>query len=350
MTTENAFTFVDLFAGAGGFTLGLTRAGGCLSSVAVDADKDCVQTFRTNFPRATVICRDVRDVSYPKRVDVVAAGPPCQGFSALNRGRTGDQRNILYAEVLRCVEETQPQIVLVENVARFLETEKATALTAALRQRGYVVQVGVVNAADYGVPQRRLRALLAATRCSTHAPWPRVTHGEGTPNRHRTVADAFAFLPTTPNGRNWHRAHQPSSQPERIRSIREGGARADLPVDLMLNCWRGTSGFGDVLGRLVWHKPAITIRTEFFRPEKGRFLHPTEDRPITVREAARLQSIPDAFTFPEEQTLTSVARQIGNAIPPRLAEAIGQAVASQLDDRRNGVSVPRLLPVVDTTD
>ncbi len=200
----------------------------------------------------------------------------------------------------------------------------------ALRDRGYSVRADVVNAADFGVPQRRLRAILSATRCGDEPAWPRPTHGHGTPRAHRTVADAFALLPTTPDGRNWHRPYPATAQLERIRSVREGGARSDLPVDLVLDCWRNTRGFSDVLGRLVWHRPAVTMRTEFFRPEKGRFLHPTEDRPVTVREAARLQSFPDAFVLPESQTLTSVARQIGNAMPPRLAEAVGLAIGSQM--------------------
>jgi DNA (cytosine-5)-methyltransferase 1 len=98
----------------------------------------------------------------------------------------------------------------------------------------------------------------------------------------------------------------------------------------VLDCWKDADGYNDVLGRLQWHRPSTTIRTEFFRPEKGRFLHPTADRPITPREAARLQSFPDSFVFPEDQTLYSVGRQIGNAIPPLLAEAIGKAVVASL--------------------
>jgi len=106
----------------------------------------------------------------------------------------------------------------------------------------------------------------------------------------------------------------------------------------VLDCWRDASGFDDVLGRLEWHRPATTVRTEFFRPEKGRFLHPSEDRPITPREAARLQSFPDSFCFPEHQTLYSVGRQIGNAMPPRLAEAIGTAILKSLSGAANRAS------------
>lgn len=332
------FTFLDLFAGAGGFTLGLNQAGGDLRSIAIEWNADCADTLRLNFPEANVIEADVRGVEFDLgHVDVVVAGPPCQGFSTLNRRKGADPRNLLYAEVLRCVAATRPSIVVVENVAKFAQSDEAGQLAAALTSEGFTVRTNVVNAADFGVPQRRLRTLVVATAPGTPLVTPAPTHeprGERLAP-HRTVADAFALLPTEPDGRNWHRDlyTQRTTHLERLRVIPEGGGRKDLPPDLVLECWRNTEGFSDVLGRLEWHKPATTIRTEFFRPEKGRFLHPVADRPITPREAARLQSFPDRFLFPEEQTLTSVGRQIGNAIPPRLAQAIGDAIVRAFENR-----------------
>jgi DNA (cytosine-5)-methyltransferase 1 len=139
------------------------------------------------------------------------------------------------------------------------------------------------------------------------------------------------MLPTDPTGENWHRPYDDDrAYADRYRTIPEGGGRKDLPPDLVLDCWNKTDGFSDVFGRLLWSRPATTVRTEFFRAEKGRFLHPSADRPITPREAARLQSFPDSFRFPEEQSLQAVARQIGNAMPPRAAEAIGFAIMSVL--------------------
>ena len=330
-----SFRFIDLFAGAGGFTLGLEAAGGARDSVAVEADPDCAETFRINFPGATVLECDVRDVDYDGcSADVLVGGPPCQGFSLLNRRRDGDSRNVLWTEVVRAVDDLGPSIVVVENVASFSEAPEATDLEAALSDRGYATRIDVVNAADYGVPQRRRRTLLAAAYTGVPLPWPIPTHGQrgsGLPP-HRTVADALSMLPTEPSGVGWHRDDylSRSDQIERLRSIREGGSRHDLPPDLVLDCWKDMDGFNDVLGRLEWHRPSTTIRTEFFRPEKGRFLHPSSDRPITPREAARLQSFPDSFVFPEHQTLYSVGRQIGNAMPPRLAKAIGAAVDAAL--------------------
>jgi DNA (cytosine-5)-methyltransferase 1 len=332
------FSFIDLFAGAGGFTLGLERAGGDPASVAVEADPDCAETFRRNFPRATVLEQDVRDVDFSDfSPDVVVGGPPCQGFSLLNRRREGDPRRVLFGEVIRCVDVTKPQIVVVENVASFAGSCEADELVAALTARSFQVRIDVVNAADYGVPQRRKRAITVAARLGRSLPWPRRSHGDSSPDLavHRTVADAFSMLPTKPTGESWHRDDYRvrSDQIERLRSIREGGSRHDLPPDLVLDCWKDMDGFNDVLGRLAWHRPATTVRTEFFRPEKGRFLHPSEDRPITPREAARLQSFPDDFEFPPEQTLYSVARQIGNAMPPRLAAAIGRAIVTSLSEK-----------------
>jgi len=139
------------------------------------------------------------------------------------------------------------------------------------------------------------------------------------------------MLPRNPSGENWHRDHRFSdTYVERFRAIPAGGSRVNLPSDLNLECWRTAKGHTDVMGRLVWTRPSTTLRTEFFRPEKGRFLHPSEDRPLTLREGARLQGFPDSYRFPDSQTMASVARQIGNAIPPPLSRAIGLAIKPSL--------------------
>lgn len=317
--------------------MGFDRAGGYSCILAVDHDTDSTETFSLNFPGAQVVTADVRRVDLGDiRADVIVAGPPCQGFSTLNRSRANDARNALVFEVVRACDQTGARAVVVENVPPFLEAPEGRRLLTQLRQRGFGTRSGVVNAADYGVAQRRLRALVVGLRGGA-AVWPRASHSDdpasGLP-RHRTVADALALLPPTPDGRNWHRPYDlTNAMAERYRAVPEGGSRRDLPADLTLDCWVDTRGYTDVLGRLHWRRPATTVRTEFQRPEKGRFLHPTEHRPLTAREAARLQSFPDSFAFPETQTLTSVARQIGNAIPPRLAQAIAQELASALRTR-----------------
>lgn len=333
------FSYIDLFAGAGGLSLGLHRAGG-RPVLAVEADRECVETYRLNFPDAEVLQEDVKTVDWNGvRADVVVGGPPCQGFSSLGRRQAKDPRNDLTFEVLRCAEVVHPLAVVVENVPRFLESEHCAAIKGGLTELGFAVRAGVVNCLDFGVPQRRARALLVAAERGLPLPWPRPTHGGAGEPRHRTVADAFARLPIEPDGRNRHDMKNISdAYLERFRSIAEGGSRNQLPPDLVLPCWREATGHSDVLGRLEWHKPSTTVRTEFFRPEKGRFLHPVADRPITAREAARLQSFPDSFAFPEEHTLYSLGRQIGNAVPPLLGTALGKAIVDTVDDRRIAAS------------
>jgi DNA (cytosine-5)-methyltransferase 1 len=328
------FSYVDLFAGAGGLSFGLDRTGG-RAVLAVETDHECIETYRLNLPQVEALQEDVTTVSWTDiRADIVVGGPPCQGFSSLGRRQADDPRNDLVYEMLRCTVAVRPVIVAIENVPRFLESSQCKAITGGLNDIGFAVRTGVVSCADFGVPQRRTRALVVAARRGLPIPWPKSTHGGPGQPRHRTVADAFSRLPIEPDGRNRHDAKSMSdSYLERFRSITEGGSRNQLPPDLVLPCWRGASGHSDVLGRLEWHKPATTVRTEFFRPEKGRFLHPVADRPITAREAARLQSFPDSFIFPEDHTLYSVGRQIGNAVPPLLGQALGRAFAETLREQ-----------------
>lgn len=325
------FVYIDLFAGAGGLSLGLHRAGGD-AVLAAELDRECLETYRLNFPDAEVVAGDVRDLDWSNlSADVVVGGPPCQGFSSLGRRRADDPRNDLTLEMLRCAEAVRPRAIVIENVPKFLKSGQFDQIKSRLRELGYAVRAGVVNCVDFGVPQRRTRALLVAAERGLPFPWPRSTHGGKGQPRLRTVADAFSRLPIEPHGRNGHDGkHMSDTYLERFRSIGEGGSRRQLPPDLVLPCWREAQGHNDVLGRLQWHKPATTVRTEFFRPEKGRFLHPVADRPITAREAARLQSFPDAFVFPPSHTLYSLGRQIGNAVPPLLGEAIGHALCETL--------------------
>jgi DNA (cytosine-5)-methyltransferase 1 len=158
-----------------------------------------------------------------------------------------------------------------------------------------------------------------------------------------TFRDAVEGLPLQPDGRHWHRARNP--RPESVRRYkavpRDGGDRFAMQRnldraglgDLVPRCWRNKpTGTTDVFGRLWWDRPAITIRTEFYKPEKGRYLHPSAHRPITVREAARLMSFPDDFVLPEDQSMSSIARQVGNAVPPLLARRIAEALATSLAD------------------
>lgn len=332
-------TIVDLFAGAGGLTLGFVRAG-FEPVFAVDIDASAAETHAANFDCPTHVGPIEGLESFP-RADVVIGGPPCQGFSPLGRSGDGKAReslNRLWREYVRALKQVKPQIFVMENVPEFLRSQQfKTFLSTCGRDedlRGYRIEHRVLNAADFGVPQKRRRAIVIASR--NGAPrWPSETHGEGllASEPYVTVREAISDLPEVPDGVNWHIGRHPTDLSlERYRTVPAGGNRFDLArerPDLLPPCWkRKTSGATDVFGRLWWDRPACTIRTEFFKPEKGRYLHPVAHRAITHREAARLQSFPDDFEF--RGSKTSVARQIGNAVPPRLAEVIAGSVKTAL--------------------
>jgi DNA (cytosine-5)-methyltransferase 1 len=342
------YTLIDLFAGCGGMSRGFEDSGRFRSIFAVEVDADAVATFRLNFGDH-VARASIEDVASFRNGDVLIGGPPCQGFSPLNRGAVGFERRGLWQEYLRALEQAEPMAFVMENVPELLRSAEYTEFKKRAEQLDYRVEGQVLNAADYGVPQRRRRAIAIGVR-SGDVPWPEATHADpeapaAVTSREPwvTFREAVAGLPLRPDGRAWHRSRNP--RPESVRRYkavpRDGGDRFAMQRnldraglgDLVPRCWRDKpTGTTDVFGRLWWDKPALTIRTEFYKPEKGRYLHPSAHRPITLREAARCMSFPDNFVFPEEQAMTSVGRQIGNAVPPLLAQRIADALAVALDE------------------
>lgn len=286
---------------------------------------------------------------FPK-ASVVLGGPPCQGFSPLGRDRDDASRaalNDLWRQYRRVLEVVRPLLFVIENVPEFLKSSQFEALLRASRRsdrlRDYWIGYGVLNAVHYGVPQRRKRAFVLGTRIGDpNAMWPQITHGDRQ-KPYATVREWIGDLPLRPSGteitinadgsQNLHFGRRPKAKSlERYRAIPRGGNRFDLArqrPDLLPPCWKKKkSGTTDVFGRLWWDKPSLTIRTEFFKPEKGRYLHPQAHRPITYREAARLQTFPDSFFF--EGKKLEVARQIGNAVPPLLARVLATHIADVL--------------------
>jgi DNA (cytosine-5)-methyltransferase 1 len=329
-------TLVDLFAGCGGMTRGFEDSGALRSVFAVEFDRDAAATYAANFGEH-VACGPIEDVAAFPRADVVIGGPPCQGFSPLNREAVGFERRGLWTEYLRALEAVEPQAFVMENVPELLRSAEYAEFKRRAESLGFAVEGEILNAADFGVPQRRRRAIVIGTRASAPA-WPLPTHAEAD---WVTFRKAVAGLPLRADGRDWHRPRKP--RPESVRRYkavpRDGGDRFAMQRnldraglgDLVPRCWRNKpTGTTDVFGRLWWDRPALTIRTEFYKPEKGRYLHPSAHRPITVREAARLMSFPDDFVLPEDQAMTSIARQVGNAVPPLLAQRIAESLAAAL--------------------
>lgn len=364
MTDAEMISTLDLFAGAGGLSLGFHLADrGYVPVYAVEHEPAAAETFERNFG-CEVYAGDIEDgPAYPDSIDVIIGGPPCQGFSPLGRDRDDVSRaqlNGLWKHFLDAVRVLQPKAFVIENVPQFQRSKQFAQLLDLLRDdtelRCYTAAYGVLNAADYGVPQRRKRGILVAIRDydgelvadplsgRDRLPWPPPpTCGPDSDSgaAYVTVREAFATptkIPTRTRGfdpritgddQHLHFGRRPTHKSlERYKAIPPGGNRFDLMEnrpDITPACWLNKpTGTTDVMGRMRWDEPSPTIRTEFFKPEKGRYLHPTANRPISHREAARLQSFPDNFVF--EGTKIEIARQIGNAVPPLLGKAIAEYV------------------------
>ncbi|SDE55423.1 DNA cytosine methyltransferase [Glycomyces harbinensis] len=344
----NVIRTIDLFAGAGGLSHGFELAGRGYEPVfAVEIDDAAARTFKRNFG-CEVYTGDIEMVEDFREGEVIIGGPPCQGFSPLGRNRDDESRaqlNELWQQYLRAVHEVKPKAFVIENVPEFQRSAQFAELLHLMESdpllKEYSFGYGVLHAADYGVPQSRRRGIFMAVRGVDEVPWPPPpTHGPESPGErpYATVRDVIANLPAKPKAdeigwdgerQDLHLRRNPRPMSlERYKAIPEGGNRFDLArnrPDLLPDCWRNKpTGTTDVMGRLWWDRPSVTIRTEFYKPEKGRYLHPVADRPITHREAARLQSFPDEFVF--EGSKIEVARQIGNAVPPLLGKAIAEHV------------------------
>ena len=280
------------------------------------------------------------DGSFVVDFEIEARIARCQGFSPLNMRGVGMERTGLWREYLRALDEAEPRAFVMENVPELLRSADYQAFRSAATSLGFAVEGRVLNAADYGIPQTRKRAFVIGIRDGEPA-WPEP--GYAAPGKEmlgqlpwRTFRQAVRGLPLQPDDVCWHRARNPRAiSVERYRTIPgEGEGRFDLArrrPDITPPCWlRKKSGSTDVFGRLWWERPAFTIRTEFYKPEKGRYLHPSEHRPITLREAARCMAFPDDFAFPEHQPMTAVAQQIGNAVCPELARQIAATLKEQL--------------------
>jgi DNA (cytosine-5)-methyltransferase 1 len=334
------YKLIDLFAGCGGMTRGFEDTGRFRSVFAVEFDQAAAETYKLNFGNH-VAAIPIQDVAKFPSADVVIGGPPCQGFSPLNMSGVGMERRELWREYLRALEQSGAKAFVMENVPELLKSAEYEEFILKAEQLGYSVDGKILNAVDYGVPQRRRRAIVVGTKQGEFR-WPEQTHfapAKVAPGgqRWRTFRDAVRHLKRKPNGKNWHNVRNPRPMSvERYETIpKQGEGRFELAErrpDITPECWLNKkTGSTDVFGRLWWDRPAFTIRTEFYKPEKGRYLHPSEHRPITLREAARCMTFEDSFHFPETQAMTAVAKQIGNAVPPLLAQVIARQLARSLD-------------------
>lgn len=327
-----------------------TRFGGGFQPVlALDNDAAAIRTHGANFG-GNAVCANIDEWlerSRVPRADVVIGGPPCQGFSLLNKNRTGDKRRELWEPFLEIADRSRSHIFVMENVAELFRSPELAAIKRKAKSFGFETVEAILNAADYGAPQTRKRTIILGWRdlkgrCPLFPPPP--THADPSLKlkrpRWRTVRDAIGDLPApvgTEIGNkpplDLHFGRTPTALSlKRYKAVPPGGNRFDLQRKaraITPACWiRKTSGGTDLFGRLWWDRPSVTIRTEFYKPEKGRYLHPVQHRPITHREAARLMGFPDDFKF--VGTKVEIARQIGNAVPPHLAGALADLVRELL--------------------
>jgi len=331
----------DFFSGCGGTTRGFADAG-ISPLLAVDWDPEAIATFRLNFPGTPVIERDIREVGVEEvggllrpaseSVMLFAGCAPCQPFAGHRQQPPGqDSRSFLLIEFLRFVTALNPELIFVENVPgmqRVSASEGPFADFVEELGRTHHVSYDTVCSADYGVPQTRRRLVLVASRLGPIS-LPEPTHGPATGCPRSTVREWIGSLPAIAAGQaesgiSSHRAMRLSDlNLERIRATPEGGDRRDWPDRLWPNCHRdGFNGHTDVYGRLSWDKPAPALTTRCISYSNGRFGHPIQDRALSAREAARLQTFPPSFEF--AGSLTSQARQIGNAVPVVLARHFGR--------------------------
>jgi len=346
---------LDLFSGAGGLTAGLHRASDRFRTVrAVEVDKAAAASYRANHGDTVYVGKIetwLQEDEVPT-VDLLVGGPPCQGFSTLGKQNAEDGRNTLWQKYAETMVRAEPKYFIVENVASFLSSIQFRQFVTATARDGslsdYTFEAKVLNAADFGSAQARKRAVLIGHHRDLPFPgWPQPSHT----SKHRTVRDVLGGVPSgwrsldlperlvvvdgkqfpgpfTTTELHVGRRYSPLSL-QRFSRIPPGGNRFNLPEELLCDAWRKhKTGSADVMGRLHWDKPSVTIRTEFHKPEKGRYLHPVANRALTHYEAALLQGFDPDYLWVGSKT--AIAKQIGNAVPIPLGTALGKLLVRQL--------------------
>jgi DNA (cytosine-5)-methyltransferase 1 len=374
-------TALDIFCGAGGFSFGLEQSGGFVTTCGLDLLPDRVSTFTANHRHATGIAGDIREFSLRElhrltgAVDVVVGGPPCQGFSSIRPFRNlteGDPRNSLGEHYVLAINELKPEWFVFENVVGILTHEKGQrlyALLEGLTGAGYRVDWRVVNAALFGVPQFRERVVIVGSRDGVQFQWPEPTHRsdyksmagaraniirseplfQGLLPDAVTLQEAISDLPPVASGEEatiyrceplnefqrlmraksrgltLHKSTKHSAK--MLDIIRHAGANIHaLPPGMV------KSGFSSCYSRLDRDRPSTTLTVNFVHPASNRCIHPDQDRALTPREGARIQTFPDHFEF--RGSTAQVVKQIGNAVPPLLGAAIARAILGSADDSK----------------
>lgn len=354
MVKNRQFKAIDSFCGAGGLSLGLKKSGFSVE-LSFDLDNLCIETININekYHKHNGMAVDVKEMLHgrllelaqihPGELDLLAGGPPCQGFSVQRTvGGNEDERNLLVDDYGDLIVEVMPKFFLLENVPGIggkRGREILDKFRYKMSKAGFFCHEKTLNAQEYGVPQRRKRYILIGERLDSDElffRWPLRSKSDL-----RTVRDTIAWLPAAPEtGKSHedfalHRADKLSEKNlERIRAIKSGQSREDLPAHLLAECHKRSAaeiGHRNVYGRMDWDDVAPTITARFDSFTRGKFGHPEQDRSISLMEGALLQTFPQDYIFIGNKV--DVARQIGNAVPPLLAQKIGTSIIEALRER-----------------
>ncbi|EKD55687.1 MAG: hypothetical protein ACD_59C00074G0004 [uncultured bacterium] len=323
-----SYNAIDLFSGCGGLSEGMKKAGAQVIA-CVEIDKVAAECYKINHPETLVINEDIRKIKHNKLkrllagkpVHILAGCPPCQGFSTvrmLNKTvAIDDERNDLILEYYRFIKEIKPLTFMMENVPALKNYDLFLTTVKKLEKMGYFIDYDVVDIQNYGVPQRRKRLIMLGSILGEI----KIVRDSGL---RKTVRDYIGNLESVDNTNDdIHKIvaiHSPRINKLISLIPKDGGGRRDLPQKYILDCHKKTGiGFHDVYGRLKWDSVSSTITGGCLNPSKGRYLHPEENRCISAREAALLQTFPRDYKFPEGITKTEIALLIGNALPPEFS-------------------------------
>lgn len=356
------FKAIDLFCGAGGLSTGLKKSGFRLC-LGVDIDEKALKTYKCNLKRTKVLKEDIKKVTGEKITELtginrrdnflLAGCPPCQGFSSLGKRDANDEKNELVYEYIRIINELEPSFILMENVPGMSTGVGKEIFKNVVKEleENYHVEYATLNAADFGVPQIRKRLVLHGIRNDVYANLgldkekqkilPKSTHSKEKQKGYRkwvTVRKAIFDLPILGAGESYddgiiknHKARSLSeTNIERLQEIRlHGGNREMISEELQLECHKKENvSYTDTYGIIDPDKPAPTITSGCTIISKGRYCHPTQNRGLSIREAARLQSFDDKFEF--QGNMGEMSLQIGNAVPPKLAQASGKVIINYM--------------------
>jgi len=316
-------TCIELFAGAGGMALGLEKAG-FETKLLVENDKDCVATLKLNRPQWGAVLQDIQDVSFKGlKCDLVSGGFPCQAFShAGNKLGFEDTRGTMFYEFARAVKEIKPKIFLAENVEAILRNQDGKTISTIMRvlsSFGYDVRYEILNALNYGVAQKRKRVIFIGTRKGIKFQYPKPS------NKVVTLGEALKDVPKS-IGEKYS-----EEKAKMLSHVPAGGSWVDMPVAVqkkyMGKSFYSTGGRRGMGRRIAWDEPCLTLTCSPGQKMTER-CHPEEVRPFTIREYARIQSFPDSWKF--VGSISSQYRQVGNAVPVKLAIAVAKEAYKSL--------------------